>query len=481
VKCPNDANAGRGRLASLAGRVSLVLSSLAVAVASGCDGTEADADKPPRIVAYVSADDAIAREVLAACSAETGIEIVPVFDTEATKSTGLENRLRAERDRPRADVFWSSEGFATARLASEGVLAPMSESVCAALDARRCDPGRRWVAFAARARVVVWNPAKVSEPPESWWDLPDAARDVGELPIAIADPRFGTTRGHLAALREAWRVHPPATRRSEGNARAEPANSADSAHGAEIASIAEMADATNNTSATSTASKTGREEDTKDAKDGEHGDHVTGVQAADVAEIVHAPNSRNMTNSPNSAHEADAAGRPEVGRAAGTSIDALDAWIDRLVARGVRVLPGGNAATVDAVVAGEALFGLTDSDDALAAIARGLPIAMSLPRTHAAGVAGGGTMIVPNTAGIVLGGPGSDEAAERVVAWLASARCEELLCRSASRNMPLGATVACDPGFAEPDPLAFDALAAQATITEVAERAARRLAARVAP
>jgi iron(III) transport system substrate-binding protein len=347
--------------------------------------------RSPRVVAYVSADDAVAREVLAACSAETGIEIVPVFDTEATKSTGLENRLRAERDRPRADLFWSSEGFATARLASDGVLSPMSEAACAGIDPARRDPARRWIAFAARARVVVWNPSKVTAPPTNWWNLPESARDAGGGSIAIADPRFGTTRGHLAALREAWRTHPP-----------------------------------------------------------------TGLAGGGLSPAV-------------------SAATAETSPASGAAPDALDAWIDRLVANGVRVLPGGNAATVDAVVAGEALFGLTDSDDALAAIARGLPIAMTLPRTHAEGVAGGGTMLVPNTAGIVRGGPGSDEAAERVVAWLASARCEEILCRSPSRNMPMSASVECDPGFVEADPLRFDALGAQASITEVAARAAARL------
>jgi hypothetical protein len=75
----------------------------------------------PRVVVYVSVDDVLAREVLAACTAATGIEIDAVFDTEASKTTGLENRLRSEVDRPRADLFWSSEGFSAVRLASAGV------------------------------------------------------------------------------------------------------------------------------------------------------------------------------------------------------------------------------------------------------------------------------------------------------------------------------------------------------------------------
>lgn len=346
-------------------------------------GNAAVSDAPPkqpigRIVAYVSADDAIAREVLAACAADTGIDVVAVFDTEATKSTGLENRLRAERDRPRADVFWSSEGFATARLAREGVLAPIPDAVLDGVPESRRDQGGRWISFSARARVVVWNTKSGLMAPASWWDLPESAGGTSALPIAIADPRFGTTRGHLAALAEVW-------------------------------------------GAGSVLSDGGEPEDA----------------------------------------------------------DTLAGWLDRLRARGVLVLPGGNAATVDAVAAGEAAYGLTDSDDALAAMARGLPIAMALPPTGgklaSGSVAGGGTMLVPNTVGIVAGGPGALPLAERVVAWLASPRCEEILCKSASRNLPLDPSVACDPGFAEPEPLRFDLERATTRVTELAERAARRL------
>ena len=67
------------------------------------DSTPTTVEKPERVIAYVSVDDALARGMLAACTAATGIAIDPVFDSEVSKTTGLENRIRAERDRPRAD------------------------------------------------------------------------------------------------------------------------------------------------------------------------------------------------------------------------------------------------------------------------------------------------------------------------------------------------------------------------------------------
>ncbi|MHC5009094.1 MAG: hypothetical protein ACYTGF_17245 [Planctomycetota bacterium] len=78
-------------------------------VAGGCSPSE------PGVVLYVSADDHIARQVVGAFERETGIRVATVGDTEQTKTTGLANRLRAERDNPQADVFWSSGRTSHAR------------------------------------------------------------------------------------------------------------------------------------------------------------------------------------------------------------------------------------------------------------------------------------------------------------------------------------------------------------------------------
>lgn len=327
----------------------------------------------PTVVVYASADDALAREVFAACEAKLGVRIDAVFDTEATKTVGLEHRIGAERQRPRADVFWSSEGFAPVRLAREGLLRPVPDDLWSAWPERHRDPERMWLAFAARARVVVSRSDRIDVAPvEHWFDLAKGdARSA--CTIAIADPRFGTTNGHLAALDAAW---------------------------------------------------------------------------------------------------ADA-------RARGVDVPTLDEWLAGMRSRGVKVLVGGNAATVESVASGECAYGLTDTDDALAAIARGLPIRMHVPRTLPIGEAGGGTMIVPNTVALVKGGPGDPAAAERVVAYLVSAECEAIIARSASRNLPLGPEASAredlDVGFREADPLRFDLAAAAGRAAARAVEAKRLL------
>ena len=117
------------------------------------------------------------------------------------------------------------------------------------------------------------------------------------------------------------------------------------------------------------------------------------------------------------------------------------------------MLPGGNAATVDAVARGEAVLGLTDTDDVVAANARGLRVKAVAPRHGLDQEAGGGTLMIPNAAGIVSGGPNPDGAVE-LLAFLASAEVEARLYASSSRNIPLAhPEVSIAPGDVIREPL----------------------------
>ena len=297
-----------------------VLSMLVLALAGLAGPIGCGEPDGPVVVAYVSADRAVALPVLEAFTERTGIEVLPLFDSEATKTTGLANRIRRERDRVRADVFWSSEPIAVEQLAAEGLL--MSAGHPSLVDHpeqwRRSDD--RWFAFAGRARVLVVDPARlpVDERPTTWLDLANPRWRDG---IAMADPRFGTTRGHVGAL-----------------------------------AIADGID--------------------------------------------------------------------------------FDDWSEALARNRVRLLTGGNAATVDAVARGEVLLGLTDSDDVIAARRRGVPVEAIVPRHLPDGVPGGGTMLVPNAAGVVTGAANL-EAANELVAFLASAEVERILLATPSGNIPI--------------------------------------------
>ncbi len=61
------------------------------------------------VVVYTSVDQIFSEPILTDFERETGIRVRAVYDVEASKTTGLVNRLLAEKDRPKADVFWNSE------------------------------------------------------------------------------------------------------------------------------------------------------------------------------------------------------------------------------------------------------------------------------------------------------------------------------------------------------------------------------------
>src|SRR5690606_31249775 len=112
------------------------------------------------VTLYCSVDPPFAREVVAAFEKQTGIKVRLRTDTEAGKTTGLVRLIEAERNRPQADVFWSSELFNTIKMADDGLLAeyrPPAEGI----PERFKDPGGRWTAFGLRARVFGFNTDKV--------------------------------------------------------------------------------------------------------------------------------------------------------------------------------------------------------------------------------------------------------------------------------------------------------------------------------
>ena len=171
---------------------------IAIAALASCRG-DGSALIAREVTAYISADRPIAEPVIQAYEKQSGVRVNVVYDTEETKSTGLANRLLAEKARPQADVFWSSEPVRTLVLKSRGVLAPYRSPSADGIPDTFRDPEQMWTGFAARLRVIVYNTNRVKPEtaPRSVLDLADA-RWKGH--VAIADPRFGSTSFHVAAL-----------------------------------------------------------------------------------------------------------------------------------------------------------------------------------------------------------------------------------------------------------------------------------------
>ena len=279
---------------------------MALAVLVGCDRGR------PEVVAYVSVDEHAARPVLALFTERTGISVRALYDSEINKTTGLTSRLRNERLAPRADLFWSGESVQAGRLAREGVLS---------IDESGLTPTM------IRARVVVYDPARTSteDLPRTWWDLADE-RFLDR--VAMADPRFGSTSGHMAAM-YAWCEQ-----------RGEPAR--------------------------------------------------------------------------------------------------FEAWARGLERNRVKRLTSGNAGVVRAVAAGEAAFGMTDTDDVAAFVAQPGAQQLGVLILRHGEDEGEGPWLVTGVAALVAGGPNHQDA-ERLLQFLSSTEAQTLLASAAPGFHPVHA------------------------------------------
>ncbi|MFN2477467.1 MAG: extracellular solute-binding protein [Chthoniobacterales bacterium] len=302
--------------------VSILLVLLGLA---GCKPGDEGSDT---VVVYTSVDDVFARPICERFQKQTGIKVQLVPDTEETKSTGLLNRLIAEKARPQCDVFWSGDPIRAGILKHKGVSAPYESAAAGGLPEQFSDPERHFTSFSTRARVLIYNTALVSaeEAPRSVRDLTDP-KWKGRA--CMANPLFGTTSMHAAAWFETM------------------------------------------------------------------GD------------------------------------------------EAARAFFAALAANDVRML-SSNGEVKRRVAAGDFAFGLTDTDDALGAMAEGKPVDFILPDQDDAG-----TLLVPNAAVLIAGAP-HPENAKRFIDYLLSAETEGALALSEAAQIPLRAGV---PGPSKLPPL----------------------------
>jgi len=267
------------------------------------------------VVVYTSLDKVFSQPILEEFERKTGIKVKSVYDSEATKTTGLVNRLIAEKSNPRADVFWNSETGRTIVLKQKGVLAPYKSPSAADIPLTFKDSQGYWTGFGARCRILIYNTDLLKEHdlPKSIFELTDAKR---KGKVSLAYPLFGTTATHAAAL---------------------------------FANLGE----------------------------------------AKAKEYFEALKANNV------------------------------------------MITDGNASSRDRVADGTVAIGFTDTDDAYVAIKQGRPVDIVWPDKD-----GMGTLLIPNTVGLIKGGP-NPEAGKKFIDFLLSKEVEQMLAFSDAGQIPL--------------------------------------------
>jgi iron(III) transport system substrate-binding protein len=176
---------------------------LILLAAIGCGGPTDSGRPHSEVVVYTALDEEFSRPILRIYERKSGVQVLPVFDVESTKSFGLAGRIIAEAAAPICDLFWNNEILNTLRLKHKGLLEPFRPPGAEAIPAAFKDPDGTWYGFAARARILLVNTDLVpeAERPKGLRDLLDP-RWKGR--IGIAKPLFGTTGTHAACLFAAW-------------------------------------------------------------------------------------------------------------------------------------------------------------------------------------------------------------------------------------------------------------------------------------
>ena len=151
------------------------------------------------VVVYTSVDQVFAEPILNDFARETGIKVRPVFDTEETKSTGVVNRLIARKRKPAGRcVLGSGDPMRADLLKQRGLttadVSPVATDINSTFKIRPVT-GRAFL----RGQGYCFTTLKIAaaDVPRSVLDLTNP-RYRGQ--VAVANPLFGTTSFHLAAL-----------------------------------------------------------------------------------------------------------------------------------------------------------------------------------------------------------------------------------------------------------------------------------------
>jgi iron(III) transport system substrate-binding protein len=115
------------------------------------------------------------------------------------------------------------------------------------------------------------------------------------------------------------------------------------------------------------------------------------------------------------------------------------------VKRNARIM-SGNRQVAEAVSANQLAFGLTDTDDAIGEIAKGMPVEIVYPDQRAGE---SGTLFIPNTLSLIKDSPHPKEA-EKLLDYLLSAEVERQLAKGASAQIPLQSGVEASPRVKTP-------------------------------
>jgi len=194
------------------GKLAVGLVSLALLV-TACSGAAKETpagtkEAPPaaapaskELVIYSGRKEELLKPVIEAFEKQTGIKVA----LKAAGATELAALILEEKSNPRSDIYVANDAGALEKLRMEKALEPYTSDKLAKVPADLKAADNSWHAITARARVIMYNKARVSEK-----ELPKSLKE-------LADPKWKGQVGMATGANESVIANVTALRVAEGD------------------------------------------------------------------------------------------------------------------------------------------------------------------------------------------------------------------------------------------------------------------------
>ncbi|SDH77254.1 iron(III) transport system substrate-binding protein [Sinosporangium album] len=121
------------------------------------------------LVIYSGRNENLVGPLIDKLKTATGLDVQVRYGDSAE----LAAQILEEGERTRADLFFSQDAGALGALSKAGVLAPLPQPLLDRVPEKYRSADGTWIGVSGRARVIVYDPRTVQDPPKSVFDLTD--------------------------------------------------------------------------------------------------------------------------------------------------------------------------------------------------------------------------------------------------------------------------------------------------------------------